>query len=158
MPHQPLTVREERLWRALQRLTISLPRALDDDLLRSTGLTLTDYTVLVHLSEAENQMLRMTDLAAATALSASRITRVVDNLQSRGLTEKRRCDGDGRGYNAVLTSEGVERLKAAYPSHLASARRRVIDLVDPELVETLGEQFGKVAENLQADCRRQHLP
>jgi DNA-binding MarR family transcriptional regulator len=155
MSHQPLTVREERLWRALQRLTISLPRAMDDDLLRSTGLSLTDYTVLAHLSEAEDQMLRMADLAAATALSASRITRVVDNLQSRGLAERRRCDGDGRGYNAVLTPAGLERLKAAYPTHLASARSRVIDLIGPELVETLGDQLAKVAENLQADCRRQ---
>jgi DNA-binding MarR family transcriptional regulator len=156
MSEQSLTVREERLWRALQRLTISLPRALDDDLLRSTGLSLTDYAVLMHLSEAENQMLRMADLAAATALSASRITRVVDNLQSRGLAEKRRCDGDGRGYNAMLTAVGLERLKAAYPSHLASARKRVIDLIDPELVETLGDQLAKVAEAVQADCAKPH--
>ena len=154
MADEPLTAREEKLWRALQRLTISLPRAMDDDLLRSTGLSLTDYAVLMHLSEAEDQMLRMADLAAATALSASRITRVVDNLQSRGLAEKRRCVGDGRGYNAMLTPAGLERLQAAYPTHLGSARRRVLDLIDPELVETMGHELAKVAENVDAECRR----
>jgi len=155
MADLPLTAREEVLWRAIQRLTVSLPRALDDDLLRSTGLSLTDYAVLMHLSEAENHMLRMTDLATATALSASRITRVVENLQSRGLVDKRRCDGDGRGYNAVLTPEGLQRLKAAYPTHLASARRRVLDLIDPELVGTVGDQLAIVAESVHSDCKRQ---
>jgi len=155
MNDQPLTAREEVLWRAIQRLTVSLPRALDDDLSRSTGLSLTDYSVLMHLSEAEKHMLRMTDLATATALSASRITRVVENLQSRGLVEKKRCDGDGRGYNAVLTPTGFDRLNAAYPSHLASARRRVMDLLDPELVGAVGDQLAVVAENVHSDCKRQ---
>ncbi|MFD7402254.1 hypothetical protein ACFV7R_06175 [Streptomyces sp. NPDC059866] len=72
---EPLTVDEERFWRALMRVTVALPRSLDADLLRSTGLSLTDHVVLVNLSEAKNQELRMTDLAAACALSASRITR-----------------------------------------------------------------------------------
>ncbi|MBP2325194.1 DNA-binding MarR family transcriptional regulator [Kibdelosporangium banguiense] len=155
MTDRPLTAREEVLWRAIQRLTVSLPRALDDDLLRSTGLSLTDYAVLMHLSEAEHHMLRMADLALATALSASRITRVVENLQSRGLVVKRRCDGDGRGYNAMLTPEGMQRLKAAYPAHLASARRRVIDQIAPDLIATVGEQLVRVAESIHSDCRRQ---
>ncbi|WP_416959990.1 MarR family transcriptional regulator [Streptomyces sp. Agncl-13] len=58
------------------------------------------------LSEAENQELCMADLAAATALSASRITRVVDALQSRGQVVKRRCEADARGNVATLTPEG----------------------------------------------------
>ncbi|ONI84149.1 MarR family transcriptional regulator [Actinosynnema sp. ALI-1.44] len=154
MDDQPLTAREEALWRALARLMVTLPRALDDDLLRNTGLSLTDYSVLMHLSEAEHRQLRMADLATATALSASRITRVVDNLQARGLTEKRRTDSDGRGYNAVLTPAGLERLKSAYPTHLASVRRRVVDLIDPDATGLVGTQLAAVAERLYSDCKR----
>jgi len=36
------------------------------DLVRSTGLTASDYTALMHLSEAPNRELRMADLAEAT--------------------------------------------------------------------------------------------
>lgn len=155
MSDQPLTAREEALWRAFARLMVSLPRELDDDLLRATGLSLTDYSVLMHLSEAENHQLRMADLATATALSASRITRVVDALRARGLTEKRRTDSDGRGNNAVLTPAGLERLKAAYPTHLASVRRLMVDVLDPEAVDMVGGQLAAVVDRLYPGCRRE---
>ncbi|WP_043664588.1 MarR family winged helix-turn-helix transcriptional regulator [Streptomyces xylophagus] len=141
-----LTAQEERFWRALMRVIVALPRSLDDDLLRSTGLTLTEYVVLMNLSEAENQELRMADLAAATALSASRITRVVDALQSRGQVVKRRYEGDARGNVATLTPEGMKRLQAAYPIHLASARKRVMDHIDGRSLAAMVRQFETVVE------------
>ncbi|RKN07015.1 MarR family winged helix-turn-helix transcriptional regulator [Streptomyces radicis] len=144
----PLQPHEERFWRALMRVLVALPRGLDDDLLRGTGLTLTEYTVLMHLSEAGNRELRMTDLAAATALSASRITRVVDSLQSRGLVAKRRHAEDARGNVAGLTDKGFERLVGAWPAHLASARRRVIDHLDCAALDGLADQFVEVAAKL----------
>ncbi|MEV7390449.1 MarR family winged helix-turn-helix transcriptional regulator [Streptomyces sp. NPDC091215] len=147
-PEEPLTAQEERFWRALLRVIVALPRSLDDDLLRSTGLTLTEYVVLMNLSEAENQELRMTDLASAAALSASRITRVVDALQSRGQVVKRRFEGDARGNVATLTPEGLKRLQDAYPVHLASARKRVIDLLDGRSVPAMVRQFEAVVEKL----------
>ncbi|MGX9883054.1 MarR family winged helix-turn-helix transcriptional regulator [Streptomyces sp. NPDC002276] len=142
----PLTAQEERFWRALMRVIVALPRSLDDDLLRATGLTLTEYVVLMSLSEAENQELRMADLASATALSASRITRVVDALQSRGQVVKRRYEGDARGNVATLTPDGMQRLQAAYPVHLASARKRVMDHLDGRSLSALVRQFETVVE------------
>lgn len=144
----PLNPQEERFWRALMRVMVALPRSMDDDLLRATGLTLTEYVVLMSLSEAENQEMRMTDLAAAAALSASRITRVVDTLQSRGQVAKRRHEADGRGNVTALTPEGLRRLRAAYPVHLASARERVMDQLDGRSVPALARQFEAVAERL----------
>ncbi|WP_406273933.1 MarR family transcriptional regulator [Actinacidiphila glaucinigra] len=79
----PLDSDEERFWRALMRV-VALPKALDDDLLKATGLTLSEYTVLMHLSEADGGELRVGDLASSTALSLSRISRVVNSLQARG--------------------------------------------------------------------------
>ncbi|MFG2943031.1 MarR family winged helix-turn-helix transcriptional regulator [Streptomyces sp. NPDC048282] len=145
---EPLTAQEQRLWRALMRLIVALPRSLDDDLLRSTGLTLTEYVVLMSLSEAENRELRMAELASATALSASRITRVVDALQSRGQVVKRRYEGDARGNVATLTPEGLKRLQDAYPVHLASARGRVVDLLDGRSVPAMVRQLEAVVEKL----------
>ncbi|MEV0904333.1 MarR family winged helix-turn-helix transcriptional regulator [Streptomyces hokutonensis] len=142
----PLTAQEERFWRALMRVIVALPRSLDDDLLRATGLTLTEYVVLMSLSEAENQELRMADLASATALSASRITRVVDALQSRGQVVKRRYEGDARGNVATLTPDGMNRLQAAYPVHLASARKRVMDHLDGRSLSAMVRQFETVVE------------
>jgi len=144
----PLNSDEELLWWALNRIMAALPRVLDYDLLHSTGLSLHEYAALMNLSEAENRELRMADLALATALSASRITRLVDGLQSRNLVIKRRCTEDARGNVAALTAEGMKRLKAAYPDHLRSARSRFMDRVDPALTRPMAEVLGRVAESL----------
>lgn len=145
---QPLGPDEEQLWRSLMKVTVSLPRALDTDLLHATGLSLTDYSVLVNLSEARDREMRMAELANTTALSASRITRVVNDLVTRRLVAKRPCAEDGRGYIASLTPEGLARLEAAYPHHLASVRQRVIDHADGCEKSQFAEFLRRVGESL----------
>ncbi|WP_375478643.1 MarR family winged helix-turn-helix transcriptional regulator [uncultured Jatrophihabitans sp.] len=140
----PLDVEEELLWRALTRLAIALPRDLDADLLQDTGLSLTEYGALMNLSEAPHRQLRMAELASATGMSASRITRVVDRLQKQELITKQRCDGDGRGFVAVLTELGLSRLREAYPSHLASARRRVFAHLAPSQIPAVGNALRSI--------------
>jgi len=127
---EPLTETEEVLWRSLMRLVITLPRALGDDLVRARGVSANEYTTLMHLSEAPNRELGITDLAAAAALSVSRMSRLLDDLQARQLILKRRSATDGRGNIACLTRQGLAALKSAYPEHLASVRRLVIDHID----------------------------
>jgi DNA-binding MarR family transcriptional regulator len=130
------------------RLMLTLHRALDDDLARARGMTAHDYMVLMNLSEAPNRELRITELAEAAALSVSRMSRLVDELQSRNLVAKRRSEIDGRGNVASLTRQGVARLKAAYPDHLASARRLVLDHVDPDDVPRIARTLEVIATQL----------
>ena len=144
----PLSPDEEALWRALTRILVTLPRALDYDLLHSAGLTLHEYAVLSYLSEAENREMRMAELAGTVGLSPSRITRLVDDLKARGLVTKAPSASDGRGNVAQLTDKGFTRLQAAYPEHVASVRGRVLDHLSPALVRRLGPEFSRVAEML----------
>ena len=132
---EPLSASEEALWRAVMRIVKVLPRHLDSDLIRGAGLTASEYTTIMHLSEAPNRELRMADLASATDLSASRMTRLVDDLQSRGLVTKTASSSDARGNVARLTPRGMAKLKSAWPVHLASVRRRFFDCIDPAAVE-----------------------
>lgn len=145
----PLDEREELFWRSLMRVTVSLPRSLDVDLIRATGLTANEYITLMTLSEAPNRQLRMAELASATALSASRMTRLVDDLQARGFAIKRPSLDDGRGNVAALTSEGQAKLESAYPHHLASVRRRVLDHIDATSLEGAARALDAVAITLE---------
>ncbi|MFE2427737.1 MarR family winged helix-turn-helix transcriptional regulator [Streptomyces sp. NPDC059373] len=129
-PLQPLTADEEALLRELGRVMIVLPRVIDADMMREEHLPLSEYTTLMHLSEAPNRLMRMSELAAVCNLSLSGITRVVTRLEKQELVERVRCDQDGRGWNAVLTDAGLARLEKAWPSHLASARRHVFDHIE----------------------------
>jgi DNA-binding MarR family transcriptional regulator len=66
------------------------------------------------------------------------MTRLVDDLQDRGLVAKRASTEDGRGSVAELTPAGLAKLRAAWPAHLASVRCRVVDHVDPSALKKGG--------------------
>jgi len=123
----PLSVEEEAFLRAWSRAALTVPRALDADLLTGEGMSLSEYTALMHLSEAPGRSLRMSDLASACALSLSGMSRIVSRLEAQGLVERERASCDRRGLNAVLTDAGLGRLRRAWPTHLASVRRQVMD-------------------------------
>jgi DNA-binding MarR family transcriptional regulator len=123
----PLDDTEQALWRAFARALIVVPRALDSDLIAEQGLSLSEYVTLMHLSESPDRQLRMTDLATVCALSLSGMTRIVSRLAREGVVVRVKCDSDARGAFASLTDRGLTRLRAAYPSHLASVRRHIID-------------------------------
>ena len=149
MPNdEPLTTDEEVLWRALMRIVVALPRELDSDLVRAAGLTANEYKTLMALSEAPSRELRMAVLANATGLSASRVTRLVDDLQSRGFVVKRVSAADARGNVARLTPQGLAKLKSAWPAHLASVRRRVFDHIDSAVVKRAAQAMSGVAAQL----------
>ncbi len=145
----PLNESEEAFWRALIRIVLSLPRRLDSDLVRTVGITANEYTTLMCLSEAPGRELRMADLANAAALSASRMTRLVDDLQAHGLVVKRVSAEDGRGNIAKLTPAGLRKLKQAWPVHLASVRDRVFDHVDPATVTKAAQALSEIAAELE---------
>jgi DNA-binding MarR family transcriptional regulator len=123
----PLSVQEEAFLRAWSRAALTVPRALDADLLIGQGMSLSDYRALMYLSEAPGRSLRMSDLASACALSLSGMSRIVSRLEVQGLVERERAFCDGRGLNAVLTDAGLRRLRRAWPTHLASVRRHMMN-------------------------------
>ena len=146
---EPLSLEEEALWRALMRIVKMLPRHLDVDLVRGAGITASEYTTMMHLSESSNRELRMADLAKATGLSASRMTRLVDDLQSRGLVTKVASASDARGNVARLTPQGMAKLRTAWPVHLTSVRSRFLDHLDAEALGLVGQALSDVADQLE---------
>jgi DNA-binding MarR family transcriptional regulator len=142
---QPLTAPEEAAWRAIARAIVVLPRVLEADLLASHGLNLVEYMVLMNLSEQPGHTLRMNELANVTAISASGLTRVIDRLERQRLVERIRARGDGRGQLAALTDTGLERLMQAYPSHLRSVRKHVIDHLEGLDLVAFATAMGNVA-------------
>ncbi|GGL11350.1 MarR family winged helix-turn-helix transcriptional regulator [Mangrovihabitans endophyticus] len=124
---RPLGTDEEAAWRALARICVALPRIIDAELLRDAGLTLTEYMVLMQLSEAPGRALRMTELADGTLISGSGLTRLIERLERDGMVARHPHHDDGRSLMATLTDRGVDRIRSAWPAHLESVRRVVLD-------------------------------
>ncbi len=116
-------------WRTFLQAGAGLLDRLDEDLRLHCGLSLADYEILAHLSEAPDRTLRMTTLASQVLVSRSGLTRRVDRLAAGGLVERRSCPSDRRGVLAVLTPAGEAALGAAAPVHLAGVRRRFLEPV-----------------------------
>lgn len=123
----PLTPQEEGFLRALTQAMLTVPRVLDADLVREQAMSMNEYTVLMHLSEAPERQLSMGELAGACALSLSGMTRIIHRLEDQGLVCRERSGIDGRSRSAVLTESGLKRLSQAWPTHLASVRRHVFN-------------------------------
>jgi DNA-binding MarR family transcriptional regulator len=146
-PHW-LTDDEQRAWRATIHLAQLLIRQLDRDL-NDHGLNSHDYEILVVLSEAEDNRLRMTELADATSQSRSRLSHQISRMEARGLVRRDECEGDKRGTFAVLTAEGIDSIRRVAPYHVDNVRRHFIDRLTPCQLEQITEAFGPVVDYLR---------
>jgi DNA-binding MarR family transcriptional regulator len=151
MPEEltPLDAIEEPTWRALARFFVAGPRLLDEDLQRGAHMSLSAYSILLHLSEAPGRALRMTELANRAYLSGSRTTRLVDELIADQRVTKQRNAADGRGFDVTLTEAGLAALRQAYPVHLRSVRARVLDHVDRSTLPCFSQAVIAIAESLE---------
>jgi DNA-binding MarR family transcriptional regulator len=126
-PTRWLTADEEAAWRAVASVLVRLPWALECQLQRDAGLSFIEYHALAMLSETPEHTRRMSDLAAVTNASLSRLSHLVRRLEDRGLVRREADPTDGRYTNAVLTKAGHKHLVASAPAHVATVRQLVID-------------------------------
>jgi DNA-binding MarR family transcriptional regulator len=114
-------------WRGFLRVHAALTKHLDAELTAVHGLPLSSYEVLLHLSDAPEGRMRMSELAETVLLSRSGLTRLVDRLEREGVVARESCPSDARGSNAVVTDAGRERLSTARATHLAGVRERFLE-------------------------------
>jgi len=144
-----LSPSEMRAWRNFIEAVNTMTPALERDLV-PFGLTMGDYEVLVRLSEADDQRMRMCDLATVLQLSPSGLTRRLDGLVSTGLVGRVASPSDRRVMFAALTDAGRTKLVEAAPDHVASVRNRFFKGLTRAQIRTLGDIFATVRANLTA--------
>jgi DNA-binding MarR family transcriptional regulator len=140
--------RELRAWRGFLRVHSRLVRALDVELERDHGLSLTTYEVLLYLDDADDGRLRMHDLAASVLLSRSGLTRLADRLERESLITREACPDDARGSFAVITDEGRRRLAAARATHLDGVRRHFLSHLTAAEQDALGDAWERVVPGI----------
>ncbi|MFE2373147.1 MarR family winged helix-turn-helix transcriptional regulator [Streptomyces sp. NPDC059398] len=143
-----LTDAEQCAWRTYLDMHRLLSYQMEKDL-QPFGLTMNDYEILVNLSEAEERRMRMSDLAAATLQSKSRLSHQITRMEKAGLVRRENCESDRRGLFAVLTDLGGETMQKVAPHHVASVRRHFIDMLTPEALADLRESLKPVTDQLR---------
>ena len=139
-------------WIGLLESHKRLTRALDAELEAEHGLTLSALEVLSRLGAADGRKLRLSMLAEACGLSLSRISRIVDALQARGLVERRGAESDARAVDAHLTSAGLRLVKRAQCSHFAAVQTSFFEHLSQDEIHTLAGIFARFAPQATAAC------
>ena len=152
MPSQTrwLDDEEQELWRLLLGAVRKINRGMDETLKAGGEVSASEFAVLVALSEAPEQHLRLHELCTQLEWDRSRASHQVTRMEKRGLLYKEPDAVDARGINVCVTHVGLEHLRRAAPEHVESVRRMVFDHLQPEDVPALRRFFNGVlqAKNL----------
>ncbi len=147
MDHPPwLDDTEMRIWLAFVEASGRVISQLNETVKARSGLRFEDYEVLVHLSEAAERRLRMTELSKKCLHSQARLSQRINRLSAAGLVTREKCPEDRRGTFAVLTDQGWELMVSLAPVHVADVRRRLIDLIEPDEREVVARVLERVAQ------------
>lgn len=148
-----LDAEEQSAWRSFIAVTRRFPELLNRVLQAKHGLTMTDYEILVQLSEAPERRMRMSDLAAVALLSRSRLSHQFTRMERAGLVAREECPGDRRGAYAVLTEVGWDTLVTAAPTHVESVRRYLLDAMPRAEFLHLGGVMQGVYEGFDTEAQ-----
>ncbi len=134
-----LTDEQLDAWLSYVAASALLEAALDRQLQRDSGLPHAYYQILAMLSDVPGRTLRMSDLAAATQSSQSRLSHAVARLERNGWIRRIPCPDDRRSTLARLTDAGFAVLAAAAPGHVDAVRRHLFARLTAEQVGQLRE-------------------
>ncbi|HNI71674.1 MAG TPA: MarR family transcriptional regulator [Marmoricola sp.] len=148
---QWLSPDERAAWMATAALIVRLPGALDAQLQRDHDLCFFEYMILAMLSERSDCSLQMSDLAAATSASLSRLSHAVKRLEGNGFVRRERLPGAGRRTRAIITDAGMEKIQQAAPGHVQMVRDLLIDAVATEDLAALRRVGERVLHQIDPD-------
>jgi DNA-binding MarR family transcriptional regulator len=146
-----LTGSQLRSWITLIAFLEVVPASVEGQLRRDANITLFEYTALAMLSEQDDNTLVMSELAAVSFGSLSRLSHAVSKLEKRGWVRRQPGSG-GRRHNTVsLTDKGLQAIQAAAPLHAAHVRSIVVEPLTSNELATLTDIALKVVRAVDCD-------
>lgn len=138
---------QQRIWRDYLAVVSKLHTAMHRQLQSDCELSLSDYDVLVALSE--RGPLRIHELGDLIGWEQSRLSHQLRRMRGRGLVQREGDDDDRRGASVALTDAGVAALQTAAPGHVELVRSVVFD----GLTATQQREFGAALTAILARLR-----
>jgi DNA-binding MarR family transcriptional regulator len=146
-----LTEDQQLAWRGLVQMSSQLDARLNRQLQETFALSLTDYHVLVALSEAPEGRLRVYQIAETLDWEQSRLSHHLGRMQRRELVDRQECRTDGRGAFVVLTEAGREAIERAAPAHVEAVQALVFDGLGADDLAALTKLTRHVLARLHPD-------
>ncbi|KAB1942613.1 winged helix-turn-helix transcriptional regulator [Micromonospora sp. ALFpr18c] len=142
------TADELRIWRSFVETVEALNSQVASRLQADSSLSPGDYAVLLALSEAQEQRMRSSALAAHIGWERSRLSHHLGRMERRGLIRRQECATVPRGAEVLLTPTGVEAFRQSTFPHLRAIRELFVDALTPEQLGAAGEIAAALREHL----------
>jgi DNA-binding MarR family transcriptional regulator len=133
---------------AFTRINTLLAAEMADE----TEISLDWYGILLMLSQADDGVMRASEVADQVGLSRSATTRLVDRLERNGLVERRGCGTDRRGTLVGLTPKGTETFIAAGRIHLRGIGTHVGGHLTSDELDQLTSLLTKLAGEVDGNA------
>jgi len=149
-----LSDQESETWMNVWSFHVWLPSRLEAQLKRDAGISHYDYFALMQLWKAPQHTLRMSELAAASDMTLSHLSRVITRLEKQEFVRRLPDPSDGRSTLAELTSEGLALFEQAAPGHVSEVRRLIFDNLEPEEQRHFSDAMSKIVAAMDSGERR----
>ena len=136
-------------WRVFLETAYALIDILDAELQAACGISLRWYDALVHLEEAEEDGLRMNELAGRILFSKSGLTRVIDRMEGTGLVRRERPPDDRRVVKVFIEPGGLEALHAARAVHRRGIQEHFVQHLDEPQLTGLAHALENVRDHVR---------
>jgi DNA-binding MarR family transcriptional regulator len=112
-------------------------RAIDDALDRAHGTGLSGYELIARLARMHPDGASLRYLAEQVVVSPSRVSRLADELTSRGWLERATSPHDGRQSLVRLTQTGRTTLTAMQKTLAQALQTQLLDQLTPKQLDSL---------------------
>ncbi len=146
-----LSDEQQRIWRDYLAMAGCLHTAMHRQLQQDCELSLSDYDVLVPLSE--RGPLRIYELGELIGWEQSRLSHQLRRMRGRGLLEREGDGDDRRGATVALTEAGMTALRTAAPGHVELVRSMMFDGLPEDEQQAFGSAVATILERLRTATR-----
>ena len=146
----PQTHLEEQVFVNVMRTADALARG-GEALLKSTGLSATQYNVLRILRGAGTQGLACREVGCRMISRDPDITRLLDRMESRGLIARAREEQDRRVVKTRITPEGL-RVLAELDAPVQEMHRRQLHHLPAKELRQLSRLLERVRAQAETPC------
>ncbi|MCW2624308.1 MarR family winged helix-turn-helix transcriptional regulator [Mycobacterium sp.] len=146
-----LTEEQQQIWRGYLTLVSRLQTAMHRQLQQDCGLSLSDYDVLIALSERGPQ--RINELGEVLGWEQSRLSHQLRRMRGRGLVQRHGSGDDRRGATVELTDGGRAALDTAAPGHVELVRSAVFAGLSAAQLRAFGSVIESVLARLTSPPR-----
>ena len=138
---------QQRIWRDYLAMVGQLHTAMHRQLQQDCELSLSDYDVLVALSE--RGPLRIKELGDLIGWEQSRLSHQLRRMRGRGLLQREGDDDDRRGATVALTDAGMAAVQTAAPGHVELVRSMVFDGLTGAQEQAFGAAVAAILQRLR---------